>query len=239
MTIRAPGTSAASQPKASSCSAASSTVTVVALLLMLTPAFAAGGIKGAPAAAVVADSYDWTGAFVGAYAGGVRFDGGTSIQGWPNPPQGLLAIGTTVGALAGYDQQVGSNFVIGVQLDGGWVSASTTDELYNNFTVKTTMNWDAHLQGRVGVVVDKALFYLSGGAAVASFTQDLGGSAPDSIVYGSVVGGGIELAITDNVSIRGEYIYSMYPMTSFVHPGGVMNATYSTQEARVGLAYKF
>ena len=219
------------------------TIAIAALILMPFPAFAADlPMAAAPVEAAVAPSYDWTGAFVGGYVGGVwvgdTYNSGNGVN------QPFNQSGGTVGGLVGYNFQ-SSNFVFGVELDGGWVSASSTDLVVGPGPVKTSLNWDAHLQGRVGVAVDKALFYISGGGAAGNFTEDASPkyTSITNTLYGWVVGAGIEYALSDNLTLRGEYLYSSYGPSPFLYtgiaPGGTVTSSFVTQEARIGLSYKF
>jgi outer membrane immunogenic protein len=87
------------------------------------------------------------------------------------------------------------------------------------------VDWMASFRGRAGFAVDRALFYVTGGAAVAG----IGGSSTTVVngpgiaipagtftasnvgsttVWGWTVGGGIEWAFSQNWSVAGEYRYT-------------------------------
>ena len=139
----------------------------------------------------------------------------------------------TGGGQAGYNWQL-DNFVLGVEGDirGGGPSTSTTIGAlpagFPNFVsgdnFKTSSDWNASIRGRIGYAWDRFLFYGTGGVAFANANLKAayaprtiagvavpGGSASDSTtLIGPTVGGGIEYAVTPNISVSGEYRYTDY-----------------------------
>ncbi len=105
---------------------------------------------------------------------------------------------------------------------------------------------DGSIRGRLGIAVDRALFYATGGAAFAEFHQSyaIGGLAvqsPSSTRVGYTVGGGVEYAITTNFSLRAEYRYSDYGRFTDLNAPAPFNTTnhITIQQAQVGFSYKF
>jgi len=148
--------------------------------------------------------------------------------------------GVIGGGQIGYNWQV-NQFVLGVEADaqGSGLkgsSASATRSFGPPIllaTVTQTVNvdfghveWMASFRGRAGFAVNQALFYVTGGAAVAEFggsTTTLvngpGIAIPPAGTYvatnggsstrwGWTVGGGIEWAFNQNWSVAGEYRYT-------------------------------
>jgi outer membrane immunogenic protein len=140
------------------------------------------------------------------------------------------------GGQIGYNWQV-KQFVFGVEADaigtdlrGSTASNSRTfgPPLFAVPVTQTVtvnfgnIDWMASFRGRAGFAVDRALFYVTGGAAVAgiggssttvvngpgisippgTFTASNGGSTTR---WGWTVGGGIEWAFNNNWSVAGEY----------------------------------
>ena len=111
------------------------------------------------------------------------------------------------------------------------------------------MNLEADIQGsargRLGIAVDRALFYATGGAAFAEFKDTYIGAAgaglatPSHTRVGYTVGGGVEYAITTQWSLRAEYRYSDFG--SFGDPVGVVIVPRreTMQRAQIGFSYKF
>jgi outer membrane immunogenic protein len=158
------------------------------------------------------------------------------------------------GGQIGYNWQV-DRFVLGVEADavgtdlkGSTASASRTIGA-PIFAVPVTqtvtvdfghIEWMASFRGRAGFAWDRALFYVTGGAAVAgiggstttlvngpgisvpagSFTASNGGS---STRWGWTVGGGVEWAFSQNWSVAGEYRHTDFGNrgTSFDIPSGL------------------
>ena len=105
------------------------------------------------------------------------------------------------------------------------------------------MDWMASIRGRAGFAVDRALFYVTGGAAVT----EIGGStttvvngpgiaipagtfaattAGPGTRWGWTVGGGIEWAFNQNWSVAGEYRHTDFGnvVTAFTIPSGLAAA---------------
>lgn len=92
-----------------------------------------------------------------------------------------------------------------------------------NLTLRSQLDWLATARLRTGVVVDRFMIYATGGAAfgkpdhrvdftatgsdgVTTISARFSGRE-DDIKVGWAVGGGVEYAVTNNMTIRGEYLY--------------------------------
>ena len=105
---------------------------------------------------------------------------------------------------------------------------------------------DGSIRGRLGIAVDRALFYATGGAAFAEFHEgyQIGGlpfQAPSHTRVGYTVGGGVEYAITTQFSLRAEYRYSDYGRFTDLNAPAPFNTVnrITIQQAQVGFSYKF
>jgi outer membrane immunogenic protein len=166
--------------------------------------------------------------------------------------------GVIGGGQVGYNWQV-NQFVLGVEADavgtglhGSSASASRTIGA-PIFAVPVTqtvtvdfghVEWMASFRGRAGFAVNQALFYVTGGGAVAEFggsrttlVNGPGISIPAAGTYvatnggsstrwGWTVGGGIEWAFNQNWSVAGEYRYTDFGNrgSSFDIPSGLAAA---------------
>jgi opacity protein-like surface antigen len=87
---------------------------------------------------------------------------------------------------------------------------------------RASVDWVSTFRTRFGVVADRALLYVTGGLAIGGVKQttwttlNIGGSSPSSYTwsathsstrFGGTIGAGIEYALTDHLSIRGQYLY--------------------------------
>ncbi|MDB5540201.1 MAG: outer membrane protein Omp31 [Devosia sp.] len=170
--------------------------------------------------AALPSSYSWSGLYVGGTVGTVSATADVSnvlFEGFdPGIPNftvefsGMLA-GVTVGANHQWD-----NVVAGIEADYSWSNAegSYTDPVFN-FTVSTRLQSLASLRGRLGFAVNQLLFYGTAGAAYGT----LEGELQDVYQAGTVVttdtqsmlgwtaGVGAEIAVADNVTLKGEALY--------------------------------
>ena len=107
----------------------------------------------------------------------------------------------------------------------------------------------ALLSGRLGYAMDRTLFFVKGGAAVAhdKYVVNVPGvlsATPTSTRWGWIVGGGIEYALTAHWSIKVEYDYIDLgtERLNFVSPGGVVftfDQIQQVQLAKGGINYRF
>jgi outer membrane immunogenic protein len=196
-----------------------------ALVLMCAAAKAADIIE--PAA------FDWTGFYIGGHAGygEPSFDGVFDIsesdgsEGEPLPEEttyadDLNADGFIGGAQAGYNHH-SDNLVIGIEADISFTDfKDDVADNDGNDIIEADIDLLASLRLRAGLAHDRLLIYGTGGVAYASgeFTviddqgiegeENSGDADIDS--FGGVVGGGLEWAAMDNVSLRIEGLYYVF-----------------------------
>jgi outer membrane immunogenic protein len=187
--------------------------------------------------------------------------------------QTLSRGGFTMGGELGYNWQIGW-LVLGVETDIGGVTGGTFSNkvgLINGGVLppgtffpfalnqRVSNGFNGTVRGRLGVAFDRVLVYGTGGLAyttghyIFTYTDGLlpaAGTSTTADKVGYVVGGGVEYALTPNVSVKGEFLYTQYGKVS---TSGLIveqtapaftNAYVSTarvQEytARVGINYRF
>ncbi len=194
-------------------------------------------------AAGAAKADDFTGLYIGGYAGGTfarSFAQTTTIF----SPTGYFAT-TSPGAIAlagaqnfafngfngggqgGYSYQAG-HVVVGFEADYGSMRLTGTSSggaVYpccspTAFTVAHTVktNWMVSIRPRVGVVIHRTLFYITGGIAITTvnyselFTDTFATANESAAVIHTIKGwtggGGMEMRITKHLSVKGEYLYA-------------------------------
>jgi outer membrane immunogenic protein len=143
------------------------------------------------------------------------------------------------GGQAGYNYQI-NNFVLGVEGDirgGGPSNSTTVPASLPNFgagsNFRTSSDWNASLRGRIGYSWNQFLLYGTGGVAFADASLKanfaaVGGrpgstSSDSTTLIGPTVGGGLEYAVTPNISVAGEYRYTDYGHDT-LHLGNVATA---------------
>ena len=157
--------------------------------------------------------------------------------------QSLPVLGNVFGGLAG------AGGVIGIEGDVNGMDYRRTYAL-GGFTDGTRENIEGSVRGRLGVAVDRALFYATGGVAFGGlrnvYTNPVTGGV-DSLSHtrvGYTVGGGVEYAITNNVSLRAEYRFTdfgSFNNTLAAASAGGVNVRQRETDNRVqgGVSYKF
>lgn len=200
----------------------------------------------APAAAptaIPAYAFNWTGFYVGANLGGRWLQDRGNIAG---NPYGLNSTSFVGGLQGGYNYQIG-NIVLGLEADVDYGRNSRTSLLATGDQIRTRLDWSGSVRGRAGYAFDRFLVYGTGGLAWANFdtrgTDAAGNTSSSSRTRaGWTVGGGLEYAVTNNVSVRGEYLYADYGSPTISYPGtavGTHRETLTSHLARIGVNWKF
>ena len=115
----------------------------------------------------------------------------------------------------------------------------------NDIRAKTPVQ--GTIRGRLGFAIDRALFYVAGGAAFAGVTNSyqtfLGYNSTGRTLAGWTIGGGLEYAVNGNWSIRAEYCYADfgsatdYPFPAL--PAGAVKRHTTENTVRAGFSYRF
>lgn len=178
-----------------------------ALALCSTSAMAADLIIDTPEVAPVASAYDWSGFYAGVHIGA----GSGPVTVLPLEPfDDSTATGWLVGGQLGYNAQFDS-FVLGIEGDIAWSNINNQDDLDNGYEGEVNVNWLSTLRGRAGFAADSALFYVTAGLAVAGADYTDHDWDPNETLSGTHVGwaagAGVEFAVTEEVSLKAEYLY--------------------------------
>ena len=213
-------------------------------------------------APVAAPIFDWSGFYLGAHAGYGRgkydIDTATVVGGVvvDTASNSFALDGWLSGGQIGFNWQV-DQLVLGIEGDMSWSNIGGDfqyDPLRPAAIAGADINWLATLRGRIGVAYDRTLLYATGGLARG---KDLG-FANSVIVTGDrasasgtrtgwAAGGGLEHALTDNLSIKAEYLYvdlgddRRESAASTFPPGLVLRAdsNIDLHIIRAGLNYRF
>jgi outer membrane immunogenic protein len=204
-------------------------------------------------------------------------DGGFVNAGFPGG-LGSQSAGFIGGGQAGYNWQTGA-FVLGVEtdFDGTTLSKSFNNvgspflaiagPLTGDFLTingKNSLSWLGTTRGRVGFVAtpdNRLMIYATGGVAYgggksnfSAFDNTTGSfwtGSPSSTRVGWTIGGGVEYAVTNNVTIKGEYLYADLGSSQFNSLGNTASAiafpgvavsgkvNYNASIFRAGVNYKF
>jgi outer membrane immunogenic protein len=213
-----------------------STLAAVAVLSAATSAFAAD-IPGRRAPQSfeprAVPAFAWTGFYLGLNAGAVWGDYtkvGKVID---------AKTGFTGGLTVGYNQQLGQQFVAGLEADYNYSGLGGRGfTVPAGVAVKGDMTSFGTVRGRLGMSFDRALVYATGGYAFG-FSKISGPALSSSHTHhGYVVGAGLEYAFTNNISAKAEYLYM--PLggdNALALPGGKTGIDASV--IRAGVNYRF
>ena len=193
--------------------------------------------KAPPAPPIAyAPPFSWTGFYVG-LNGGVGI-GTINNSNFASPTGGLF------GGTVGYNYQMGQ-FVGGVEadVDDAFLSRSSTPApgagAYKFSTGLTTTE-----RLRAGIAFDRTLVYLTGGYAGIDTRgrYNFGALSQSQETWrnGGAIGGGVEFAVTNNVTLKAEYLYE--PFADATYFGGTTQAdknSFAVNVIRAGVNYKF
>lgn len=225
---------------------------------LLLPMAAAAGLAGpaiaadlpygqAPAAYTPAPIFTWTGFYLGGQLGYAWV--GEKLNGW-GPYYGFSGVnytsnGVIGGAHAGYNLQF-NQIVLGLEgdVEGTGVNRSYG---FGAVTYGSQVPVEGSIRARLGFALDRALFYVTGGAAFAGVTNTyqswLGYNSIGRSLAGWTIGGGLEYALFNNWSVRAEYRYADFGSTTdypyAAVPGGGVTHHVTENAVRAGFSYKF
>ena len=205
------------------------------------------GMENGGGAAFEVPAYNWTGFYVGGALGAgavvhqLNADIGADVE-----FNGLGGEGIFGELNGGYDYDFGS-WVAGVQVDGRY-SGISTDLNLGGLGISVDADYGFDVIARAGVKLNEStLAYALAGYSWQHFNIDI----PSVVGVGDVdwdssgfsVGGGLETAVTENVSVNLEYRYSQFAdhdfSSEFGAPDGTLEVEPSFHTVRIGAKYKF
>jgi outer membrane immunogenic protein len=181
--------------------------------------------------------YDWSGVYGGA-AIGTAWSSFTTQYGPVSPqPFDFSAQGFTFGVLGGVMAQMNS-FVFGLEADVNFTSLDDTRIIQGN-PISAEADWFASLRGRAGYAFDNFLVYGTGGLATGRIELSVPGAATRSRELGWTLGGGVEVALTENFTARAEYLYTDFGRTTGTLAGSPFSTEFDSHAIRAGIIYRF
>jgi outer membrane immunogenic protein len=225
-----------------------------------------------PVPPVIEPSFTWTGFYAGLNAGYGSGNLNTDLRAIPVvAPAGLpAALGFTLagasakvkdtaggfigGGQVGYNYQFDPNWVAGVETDLQYAGIDSKSRILgadgSTITVKTKVDWYGTARLRGGYAFDRFLIYVTGGLAYGGVKSTV--SVPGEAMSGSdtrvgwTAGGGVEYALTQNWTLRAEYLYVDLGKSKTIErlsSDGVARITAEPDVAlntvRAGVNYKF
>lgn len=229
-----------------------------AALLSVTLPMAATAADLAPVASPAQAVFSWTGFYVGANGGAGMARGRSTLTapGFVSTSTGDVGSGGVAGGQVGANWQTGI-LVLGVEADYQWSGISRTTAIGCGIgcvvTEKVGMTGFGTVRGRIGTAFDRVLVYATAGGAwvmaqdeatvtVGALSGQLGKVSLSGA--GWVAGGGLEVALDPNWSVKGEYLYlatsrlSGTGSVAFVGPVRI-DVDAHAHIGRVGIDYRF
>lgn len=167
--------------------------------------------------------FNWTGFYAGIH-GGYAWGSAAGLN-----PDGFVG-----GLQAGYNYQYSSIGVVGLETD---ISATSISDTVGG--VKFGVDYLGTIRARAGYTLDRAMFYVTGGAAYGRGALEIAGLANDQFHWGWTLGGGVEAMVTPRVSARLEYLYVNLAKETYQSVLGPTNIGYTSNIVRGGLNYRF
>ena len=200
-----------------------------------------------PASYFPATDYNWSGPYFG-INGGYGF--GTSNWSLGGLSTGNFNVdGLLLGGTFGANFFQINGFVFGGEGDFDWstIGGSSSSAGCANIgaptgaSCQTGSHWISTGRARVGYAFNRVLLYATGGLAVGDIEMPCAGDT----VTGGTAGGGIEVAFTDHLTAKAEYLYVNFPDIHCSATGqapvvcGTGGISLTENIVRGGINYKF
>lgn len=208
----------------------------------------------APAPAPALEAPSWTGFYVGAFVGyrSGEIDatecGGGGVIG-QNCATNITLDGVSVGFTAGYDYEFANGLVLGAFAAVPVVppTATATTPLFAPFGI----SWDVEPQyalyvgGRLGYAMGDVMPYVVAGASWARVTvtpQPPPAQKSSATHVGAILGGGVEVRLTENISLDGRYLLGLMGEADYEFcglPGCRSSYDEVSHNVALGVNYRF
>ena len=191
--------------------------------------------------------FSWTGLYLGVAVGGGFIDYDTDFFGVVNI-DGFSGEGWLVEGTIGFDYQMGA-FVVGALADVNWSNIETEASIDIGGGASRAASRPSGASTRLlraGFLLnDRALLYAVGGYSWQNLEAGFDTAGPsdseDEDLDGWTIGAGIEAMLTDSLSVKGEYRYTMFDEFGYDLDGGGddIELDPSQHTVRLGVNYKF
>lgn len=179
---------------------------------------------------------NWQGAYVGVQAG---YNFGSARDRFTGGPTANPSFEGAVGGIyGGYNANIGQNVVVGVEADANLSGQSATSTV-GGVNYKNRSGWNASLRARAGVGFERVMPYATAGVALAENKVSTPTASSTPTKVGVALGVGMEGQITNNIIARGEYLYEGFGNSTHTLGGQTLTSSFSNNQLKAGVAYKF
>lgn len=191
--------------------------------------------------------FDWSGFYFGGHAGVIANSVDPGFVGQKSMYENAFIGGAHVGYTTSMPMNIyGMSFVAGVEGDFDGSSYDQT-RTYTYGPVNTRLDWTASIRSRMGFAfgqfmgTQSVMAYATGGAAFARMRAQTPGYVDSNTHTGWTVGGGVEAAVTNNLTVRAEYLYTSYAQELYALGPVLSNVGIEarTNVVRGGVSYYF
>ncbi len=204
-----------------------------------------------PPAYVPQTAYTWSGFYFGGSVGHNYLNSKLSATDGINVDDNRIASdGAAFGLDLGYNYQIGA-LVLGAETD---ITLTTNRKTNDTIGFSERMTSIGTVRARLGYAVDRTLFYVTGGLAYGQAKATDNGTDPivginngafetKKTRFGYALGGGVEYAMTNNITLKAESIYVNFGKRAFgslAAPQAQVDTLKSTDVlSHIGMNYKF
>lgn len=201
------------------------------------------GAQNGGGSSFAAPAYSWTGFYVGGALGAGAITDEIKLGGGLASINGLGGEGAFGEVSVGYDHEFNGIWVAGLQIGGRYSGMTTVLGASPTGKYEGKADYGFDVLARVGAKVnDSTLAYVLGGYSWQHVEEEMSAGllseTRDWSVGGFSVGGGLETAVSSNVSVNLEYRYSKFEGQDY-DSGGMWETIPAFHTVRVGTKYKF
>jgi opacity protein-like surface antigen len=205
---------------------AAANVVAVSALALCTSAYAAD-LSRRPPPPLMQPIYTWNGFYVGGHFGGVATSESVTddFRTFSTDPSGVIG-----GVQLGYNYQLAPYWLVGIEGELTWTSASAT-----TFEFNSHHHWYDTLDGRLGYVMGPWLLYTKGGVAWINADYSVPDASINTTRTGWNIGVGAEFMFAPQWSAKAEYTFLDFGTENFGFPNIGVNT--QVNEFKVGVNY--
>ncbi len=175
--------------------------------------------------------FTWQGPYIGAHGSFMRRNQDSASDN---------TIELVGGLQLGYNHVVvGSSLtsVFGAEIEGDYLGRSSAKDRTAGLP---DQRWLGTAKVRYGLAFDRTLLFITGGFATTRLTTEENGIDRDRWKPGYLLGGGVEYAVTDHLSLKAEYNYIQFgDWKGKSLPGFIEKSDLTNHIAKAGLNYHF
>lgn len=192
-----------------------------------------------PVQAGEAGKVQWSGAHVGVYGGA---DFGAVDVGVPGvvAVEGLAARGFGYGIAGGIDHRfAGGDLVVGIGGEVGWADADFKVTSGGATLLSAGLDKGYAVTARLGLVMGEKVmpYVLAGWTRMEAGASAMGAPLGSVHLDGWIAGGGVEIALADNLFLGAEYRYTRFDDLAL--GGGALTLDPERHEVRASVKYRF